>query len=302
MNIIKSLWTNAHILLLLTTLMWAGHAIVLKLSINEISPFLLTTLRWFGCTLFLFFLIRKNLKKDFYFLNKNFLWLFIMGSIFLSGFTICLIIGAYNTSAINMGINQSFIPAIVVLFGWIVFKKKINAIQVFGLILSVFGVILLTIKGSLLNIRGMDLNFGDLIMLLGCCFYAFYTLGLSQNKTVSPLVLFFFFSVFASISMIFFLIFEVISGNLILPNFKSFMILIYIIIFPTVLAQIFFIKGVNLLGANLAGLYVNLVPIFTALLAIIILDENVYSFHFISLFLVLLGIYLSQKFEKNIKK
>ena len=302
MNYFIKFWENAHILLFSTTLMWAGHAIVLKLSVNEISPFLLITLRWYGSTLFLFFLIRKDLKKDFNFLIKNFFWLFMMGGVFLSGFTICLIIGAYNTSAVNMGINQSFIPAIVVLFGWIILKKKINTIQFLGLILSIFGVMFLSIKGSFLNINAMNFNFGDLIMLIGCCFYAFYILGLSQKKSLSILVLFFFFSIFASITMTFFLIFEINSGNLILPNFKSLLILIYIIVFPTVLAQIFFIKGVNLLGANLAGLYVNLVPILTALLAIIILSENVYSFHFISLFLVLLGIYLVQKFEKNAKK
>ena len=69
----------------------------------------------------------------------------------------------------------------------------------------------------------------------------------------------------------------------------------YCIIFPSILAQIFFIRGVELIGANQAGLYVNLVPVFTALMAVFILSETIYLYHTVSLVLVLGGIYITEK-------
>lgn len=297
MPIFSKLWSNAHILLFATTLMWAGHAIVLKISINEISPLLLMTLRWIGCTIFLSFFLKKSIKNNIFFFKKNIFWIFFMGGICLSGFTICLIIGAHNTSAINMGINQSFIPAMVVLIGWFFLNKRINKIQFLGLFLSILGVILLTLRGSLINILELNFNYGDLIMLLGCFFYAIYTLGISKKTSISPLTLFFFFSLCSSFSMIFSLIFEINAGKVIYPTLKSLIILTYIIIFPSILAQTFFIRGVTLIGSNMAGLYVNLVPVFTAILAVTLISEPFFWFHPISLILVLIGIFLSEKYK-----
>ena len=65
----------------------------------------------------------------------------------------------------------------------------------------------------------------------------------------------------------------------------------------SILSQTFFMRGVELIGSNQAGIYVNLVPIFTALIAIVLLSETIHIFHIIALFLVLSGIYITEKYK-----
>ena len=90
---------------------------------------------------------------------------------------------------------------------------------------------------------------------------------------------------------------EFLNGDLIWPGLKGTAIIIYCILFPSILAQTFFMRGVQLIGANRAGLYVNLVPVFTALIAIAFLSERLFVFHVISLLLVLSGIFITEKFK-----
>ena len=136
-------------------------------------------------------------------------------------------------------------------------------------------------------------------MLIGCFCYAGYTLGLSNRIEMPPTVMFLFFSFFASLSLVICVIFEFLAGNLIWPGIQGIVIILYCIVFPSVLAQTFFIRGVELIGANRAGIYVNLVPIFTALIAIIFLAESLFVFHIMSLLLVLSGIFIAENFKNT---
>ena len=134
-------------------------------------------------------------------------------------------------------------------------------------------------------------------MLTGCFCYAGYTLGLSKRINMPPTVMFAFFSFFASLTLSLCIFIEFLNDDLVWPGVKGATIIVYCIIFPSILAQTFFMRGVELMGANRAGLYVNLVPVFTALIAIIFLSEHLFVFHVVSLALVLSGIFIAEKFK-----
>ncbi len=293
------IWSSPHILLIMATIMWAGHANVLKVSVNEISPMLLMGFRWVGCFIMLAFFLWPEMIKYMPSVKKRLPWVGMMGGIGMAGFTICLIVAAHSTSAINLGIAQSFIPALVMILGLVILGTTISKVQATGLILSMIGALILVSKGSMESIIGFTVNFGDLIMLVGCFCYAGYTLGLGNRIEMPPTVMFLFFSFFASLSLVICVIFEFLAGNLIWPGIQGIVIILYCIVFPSVLAQTFFIRGVELIGANRAGLYVNLVPIFTALMAIIFLAESLFVFHIISLLLVLSGIFVAENFKNT---
>ena len=91
------------------------------------------------------------------------------------------------------------------------------------------------------------------------------------------------------------LAFEFISDNFFIPSSKGWLILLIIIIFPSFLAQIFFMKGVKIVGPETSGLYTNLVPVFTAILAVLIINENFYIYHLFSLCIIFFGIYIFEK-------
>ncbi len=295
------IWLSPHSLLIMTTLMWAGHANVLKVSINEISPMLLMGCRWIGCFIILTLFLWSDVKKHIPSVRRRLPWVAIMGGIGIAGFTICLIVAAHSTSAINLGITQSFIPALVVLLSFLTLRISISKAQGFGLTLSLLGALILVSDGSIQSLISLTFNSGDLIMLIGCFCYAGYTVGLSKRIEMPPTIMFVFFSFFASLTHCFCIFIEFLNGNLIWPNLKGIIIVIYCIVFPSILAQTFFMRGVELIGANRAGLYVNLVPVFTALIAIVFLSENLFLFHVISLTLVLSGIFITEKFNKTKK-
>ena len=301
-KIINMIWSSPHSLLVMASLMWAGHANVLKVSVGEISPMLLMGFRWIGCFILLTLFLWVDVKKQIPSVNKRLPWVMIMGGIGMAGFTICLIVAAHSTSAINLGITQSFIPALVMLLGLIILKNSISKAQGLGLVLSMLGAVILVSKGSIQTLLSLTFNPGDLIMLIGCFCYAGYTLGLSKRIDMPPTVMFVFFSFFASLTLCIFIFIEFLNGDLVLPGLKGIIILIYCIIFPSILAQTFFMRGVELLGANRAGLYVNLVPVFTALIAIIFLSEYLFIFHVISLLLVLSGIFITERYKETPEK
>ena len=290
-------WSSPNTLLILTTLMWAGHANVLKIAIGEVSPMLLMGFRWLGCFFILLVFLWSDVKANLPAVKQNIIWVFFMGGVGMAGFTICLVIAAQHTSVINLGITQSFVPAIVMILGFIFFKTSITREQSIGLILSMLGALILVSGGSLSPLLSLQFNFGDLIMLIGCLCYAGYTVGLTLRLKMPPIVLFIFFSFFASVTLSAFVVIEYLQGKMLWPNNVGWLSILYCILFPSILSQTFFMRGVELIGPNQAGIYVNLVPIFTALMAIFLLSETIHSFHFVALFLVLSGIYIAEKYK-----
>jgi drug/metabolite transporter (DMT)-like permease len=148
--------------------------------------------------------------------------------------------------------------------------------------------------GELVRLASLALNFGDVLMIAGCVLYAGYTLGLSRRPLVSPLSLFTGIAAAAFVSSLPLALAEAALGRWQWPTAAGWMILGLVTLFPSFLAQIAFIHGVTLIGPSRAGVFVNLVPVFASILALLILHEPFRLFHAVALALVLGGIWLSE--------
>lgn len=294
-KVISQLWNSPHVVLVLATIMWAGHTIVARMSVDEISPMLLMLMRWVTCLAILMVINRNQLAAYIPEVKQRLAWVWWMGGAGMAGFTIFFIYAAQYTTAVNLGITQSAIPALVMLIGLLVLRVRAGWIQLVGMMLSLMGVVVLVSGGSITVLRALEFNVGDLLMLIACLCYAGYTVGLSRRMSMSPVLMLTFFSAAASLTLIVLTAVEYLQGDLILPGVKGLAIVVYCAIFPSMLAQIFFMRGVELAGANRAGLYVNLVPVFAALMAVLFLAETMYLFHGVSLVMVLGGIYLAER-------
>lgn len=292
------LWNTPHVVLTLATMMWAGHTIAARISVNEISPMLLMELRWILCLLVLIVFCRKQLISQIPAVRERLGWVFMMGAFGMAGFTVFFILAAQHTTAVNLGITQGSIPAFVMLIGLVVLRTKISLLQICGLALSLAGVVLLVSGGSFSVIKSVQFNVGDLLMLIACLCYAGYTVGLSRRIVMSPVLMLAFFSAAAVVTLTISTAIEYAQGSLVMPGLKGWLIVIYCAIFPSLLAQVLFMRGVELAGSNRAGLYVNLVPVFAALFAVIILGEVMYFYHILSLAFVLGGIYMAERGKK----
>ena len=283
---------NPHLLLTLASLFWGFNAIASRLAVDEISPMLLVSGRWLGVMFILSIICRHQLNLGFEVFKSNYKWMIVMGLCGFTTFNSIYYISAHHTVAINLGIVQSTTPAFIMIISMFWLKTRINLKQVTGLFITFIGVSIVISNGNLAALLRLKLNNGDLLLIVACIFYAIYAVGLKKRPEINDVLLMTIFSYIAFVGSLPGLMIEITQYSFFLPTFKGLMILLVIIIFPSLLAQILFMKGVKIVGPALSGLYTNLVPIFTSVLAIIVLDEVFHIYHLISLIIIFLGIYI----------
>lgn len=187
-------------------------------------------------------------------------------------------------------------PVMIMLANFVLFSQRTSALQITGLICSIVGVLVTTTGGKPWLFFTEGLNFGDAVMLLACVFYAGYTIGLRWRPKVHWLTFIWMISVSAFAMTIPFFVWEIQQQPFTLPPAKGWLVVGYVIIFPTIVSQIFYARGVELIGGNRAGQFINLVPIFGSLLAILILKEKFHWYHAAGLIMVVGGIWLAEKY------
>ena len=288
--------TNPHFLLTLTSIFWAFNTVAGRAAVGEVSPLLIVSVRWFFVSIILSILCRNQLIETWSILNKKIKWLIFMGLFGFTGFNSAYYVAAHDTIAINLGLVQGTMPAFIIIIAWIWLKDKINFTQFLGVLITFIAVLIVVCSGNFNALIELELNSGDIVMIFACTLYAIYAVGLRKKPKISALPLLTFFAYIAFLGSLPGFIYETYSNQLILPGQKGFIILGVIIIFPSFLAQIFFMKGVEKIGPSRSGLYTNLVPVFSSLLAVFFLGEEFQFFHLLSLIMIFTVIYL---FEYN---
>jgi drug/metabolite transporter (DMT)-like permease len=209
-------------------------------------------------------------------------------------------IAAHSTTAVNLGIIQSTMPGMILLGSFFIFGSRINTFQIFGLLMTFIGVVVMVSKGSIENLMLLTFSTGDLLMLVACVFYAGYAIGLKNRPKVSGLVMLGYFSVAAFVMTIPLMVIENAVYGTIMPGPKGWLIILYIALVPSFVSQIFFMRGVDLIGSGSAGLYANLVPVFSAIIAVILLGEIFSLYHLSAMIFVFGGIALFEH-QKRMK-
>ena len=291
-QILSRAYSSSPFLLFLATLGWGSNTIASRLAVGEVSPMLLIFFRWGVVVVILLSLYWRQMIDEWPVIRPRLKWLLIMGGCGLSLFNAFFYIAAHSTTAVNLGIIQSTMPGMILLGSFMYFGDRINRLQFSGLLLTLLGVIVIVTQGSLEKLMQLTFNHGDLLMIFACSFYAMYTVGLKSRPKISGMVMLAYFSVAAFLMTIPLMIFESLIYGTLMPGVKGFAIVFYIAIVPSFLSQIFFMRGVDLIGPGSAGLYANLVPIFSAIMAVLLLSEEFAFFHLAAMLLVFGGIAL----------
>lgn len=287
--------TRAYLLLATTSLIWGGNSVAGKLAVGHISPLLLTSLRW-GIALALILTIAiPQIRLDWPVLRRKWYIPMLLGAIGYSMFNGFLYSSLQYTSAINAVILQAGIPAIIFIINFAIFRVRVFPAQIVGFGLTLAGVLLTAARGDVFTLLQLSLNKGDLLMLGGVLVYAFYTVGLRWKPDIhwKSMIAFAFAGAFlTSLPMSFA---EYQSGHMLVPDLKGWIVVAYASLFPSLVSQTFYLRGVELIGANRAGLFVNLVPIFGTMLSISLVGEVFHTYHLAGLALVLGGIWFAER-------
>ncbi len=283
------------LLLMLTTLMWSGHAVAGRLAVGQISPMTLTLLRWVSVCAALLVVGWRQIAADRPLLMQRWPSVLWMGALGYTGFNSLFYLAAYHTTAVNIAILQGSIPVFVLLGALLFHRTPIGIWQAVGLALTTLGVAAVAGRGEIETLRTLAFNIGDVWMLIACLLFAAYTLGLPNRPRVSGLAFLAATSGAALLTSLPLLAVEMVQGATPSPTLQGWAILLYVALFPSLLAQLFYMRGVELIGPGRAGLFVNLVPVFGPLLSVVILGEPFAVYHAVGLALVLGGIFLAER-------
>jgi drug/metabolite transporter (DMT)-like permease len=289
------LWDQPFLLMTATSLIWAGHAVVGKLAVGEIGPMTLTFLRWSLAIVPIFFAARHTLAKDFQVLRKRWLFVASLGALGYTAFNGLFYLSAHYTGALNMALIQACIPALVLIGAALGFGARPNWMQAFGAALTMAGVAAVAAQGDPARLLKLAFNYGDALLLIACVLYAYYALALRYRPPVSSIGFLAGMALAAFFTSIPPFLWEVSREGLQIPSARGFAVLVYAALGPAFISQLFFMRGVELIGPARAGVFVNLVPIFGAFLAVGLLGEPLAAYHLVALALVVGGIVLAQR-------
>ena len=292
----------AYLFLILTTVFWSGNFIVGKAaSLFEIPPFSLNFYRWLFAGLILMpFTIKEIIKKRNYII-ENIGFFIILGVTSITIFNSIVYYSLYYTQVISGVLMISTIPVWIIFISSILNIEKTNVFQIIGVGLSLTGVIFIITKADINLIKSLDFNKGDLTMVIAMFSWAIYS-ALLKKKTyeISQISLLQVVIISGLIFLIPIYLIEMNLGYLIKLEKPFFLTLTYVVLFPGLASFFFWIKGIAMIGANRAGAFLHLMPIFGAIMAMIIFDEKFMFYHFLGAAFIITGITLSNK--KSLKK
>ena len=288
---------SAYLFLVLATFCWSGNFIVGKFAtVYEIPPLTLNVFRWISVWFILIPFTYKEIFENLPYIKKNWLVISFMGVITISTFNSVVYFALNYTQVINAVLMLSAIPAATIVLSSLMKIEETNIFQLLGLILSIIGIGSIISNGDIQKIISLDFNKGDMWMLVCVITWSLYSTLLKKNN--------FKFSQFTLIQLmvsvgILFLIpqffYEKSIGLELNLDKNFFLILIYVAIFPAIAAYYFWQKGIEIIGPNRASMFIQLMPLFSAVMAIIIFKEKFELYHFVGAIFILSGIYLSNR-------
>ena len=288
-------------MLVCATLFWAGNFMIGKFAFfSSIPPMSLVFFRWVLVWLFLLPFTYKDIIEHKSIIISNLPLLFFLAFTSVGLFNSFTYLSLVHTQVINASLFNTAIPAIIIFLCFIFKIEKTNKFQILGLIVSVLGILSIITKLKLDILFSLNFNKGDLIMLGGVISWGLYSSFLKKKKFTLPLLTL--VHVLCTLGLIFILpqfIYEFSQGLKVNFNMNLLYILIFLALFPSIGSYYCWAGAVSIIGANRAGIFLSLIPLFSTIMAIIFYNEKFQFFHLIGAILIIIGLYLSNKKIKD---
>lgn len=295
----RSAMDRPYLILVLTNLFWGGNVVAGKLAVGHIDAYGLMLLRWTGALALVLPFALPSLRADWPVIRKRW-WLYLLyGSMGYATFNILVYLAAHFTSGVNTALEQVAINIFVLAINFLAFRQRVAPLQLVGVVVTIIGVAFIATHGDLGRIGRLDLNFGDLLVLVACLVYAVYSVALRWRPKTSWLS---FLTLTIAGAIIASLVYMQAFGGGIpaflvrLPTLDgvAWGVVAFTVVFPSILSQMFYVRGVELIGSNRASLFINLIPLFGTLGSVLLLGESFELFHLYSATLIAIGIVLAE--------
>ena len=273
-------------------LCWAGNIVLARGVVELIPPVSFALWRWSLAFVLLLPFAWPHLRKDWATARRHWKVMLFLSLTGVTGFNTLLYTAVHTTTAINGALIQTAMPAIIVVICLFAFHERIVAIQVFGVALCMTGAALVVLRGRWATLASMDFATGDLIMMVAVVLYGAYSAGLRRRPRIHPLSFMALTFGPGALGLIPFYVWELSRVPAFVPDWKVAASILYVALFPSIVAYFCWNGGIDRIGPNRGGLFINFIPVFASLLAVAVLGETLKLYHFFGMVLILSGMVL----------
>ncbi len=292
----------AYLLLVLPTLFWAGNAVLARGVAELIPPVAMSFWRWSIALALLLPFTWRQTRQDWTGILAGWKNILQVGLLGIASFNTLLYTAANTTTAINIALTQSVMPAVIVLISFALFHERVSRLQLFAVSLCIFGAGYILIHGDWQRLQQLSFVEGDLLMLLAICLYALYSVLLRNRPAIHPLSFLTATFVVGVATLLPLYLWELLATGPLELNRTVVLSLLYVGIFPSIFAYLCWNRGIQLIGANRAGLFINLIPLFTSVMAVAFLNESFQGYHFVGIILIVSGLGLFNRPPREVTR
>lgn len=283
-----------YLMLSLSALMWSGNFVLSRAMHSAIPPVGLSFWRWAVALVILLPFGLPHVRRQMPELMRHKGYIFAQALLGVTGFNTLIYLAVQTTTAINAVLVNSCIPVIIVVISWMMYREKISARQGIGVMVSLAGVLLIISKGDAGALFSLSFNKGDLLVLAAAFVWAMYSANLKRYpRELHPIGYLTGISIVGVAMILPFYLWETLSGRAVELNLSTVVSVLYVSLFASVLAFIFWNRAVREVGANKAGPFIHLMPVFSTILAVGFLDEKLMLYHIKGILIVFAGIALT---------
>ena len=295
LRVSSSLYNLPYLLLPLAVLFWSANFVIGRAVRADVPPVGLAFWRWTGAFLIVIGFAWPHLRADWPALRKHWAIITVLAFLGIGSFNTLIYTGLQTTTAINALLLQALMPVLIVLFSFLIFRDQVGWLQAVGITISVAGAFTIIVQGDLAVLRSLSINRGDLIVFTAVVGYAGYSTLLRKRPPLHPLSFLAATFFLGALMNLPFYAWESLAGRPVQINGPMLLAVGYVMLFPSVVSYFCFNRGVDLVGANRAGLFINLLPVFGSILAVAFLGERFTWYQGAGILLIACGIFLATR-------
>ena len=282
-------------LLVFATLLWGGNFVIGRAVAGDIPPITLAFLRWIVAFIIFFPIAYSRTKKEWPMLKKHFGAVLILALTGVATYNPLGYIGLHYTTSINASLMNSSTPIIIYILSFIFLKERLTKFQLFGTLLSLAGVLFIISGGLMESLLAFSFNKGDLIVLVAVICWSVYSLLIKKYAGKLPGYSTFLVTIaLGALMLVPFTGYELLTtSQAITWGASTIGAIFYVGIIASIVAFLSWNTGVVALGANKAGIYLNFIPVFATIFAVLFLDEQLLMAQIIGGIAVIAGVFIT---------
>ncbi len=288
--------TGAYLVLVVAMFIASANPVVGRGIIQDVPPFALSFWRFVAAAIALAPFAIGPLRLQRVQFGRQWRRLAAMGLVGFAGYNAFLYLGVQTTTAINASLITTMAPVAILALTWMIYRERIGAIGVGGMVLGLLGVAVTVTHGDLAVLYRLALVPGDLLMVLAVLCFAFYSLLLRKLEPgTNPIAFMFVVDLWSILAITPFYMWELAQGQSFVLTASALAAILYVGVMATAVSFTMYTQAATVVGASAAAQVIYLTPVFASVMAVVFLGESFGWHHVIGGLFICAGIYFSTR-------